>query len=50
MKNTEPQINIEKAYELWDWAAELQVSAERLKQAVLTVGKSVKEVKLFLKK
>ncbi|TCC88072.1 DUF3606 domain-containing protein [Pedobacter frigiditerrae] len=48
--NNEPQINIEKPYELWDWAAELHVSAERLKKAVLTVGKSVRAVKLFLKK
>ena len=50
MKNTELQINIDKPYELWDWAAELQVSAERLKQAVLVVGKSVRDVKLFLKR
>ncbi|RZK55157.1 MAG: DUF3606 domain-containing protein [Pedobacter sp.] len=49
-KHNEPQINIEKPYELWDWAAELKVSAERLKKAVLTVGKSVYAVKLFLKK
>ncbi len=49
-KINEPQINIEKPYELWDWAAELQVSTERLKKAVLTVGKSVYAVKLFLKK
>jgi hypothetical protein len=43
-------INIDKAYELWDWADKLKVSAERLKQAVLTVGRSASAVRLFLKK
>ena len=43
-------IDIENVYELWDWANKLKVSAERLKNAVLTVGKSASSVRSFLKK
>ena len=46
----EGSIDIEKSYELWDWADKLKVSAESLKRAVLTVGKSVVAVRSFLKK
>jgi len=46
----EKLIDIEKAYELWDWAAKFKVSAEALKKAVQAVGKSPKAVKAFLKR
>ena len=48
--NKEKQIDIDKSYELWDWADKLKVSAAKLKQAVLTVGRSVSAVRKFLKK
>jgi len=43
-------IDIDSAYELWDWAAEFKVSAEKLKHAVEIVGTSPDAVKVFLKK
>ncbi len=46
----EKLIDINSAYELWDWAAKFKVSAEKLKQAVEIVGKSPDAVKVFLKK
>ena len=44
------QIDIDNPHELWDWADKFKVSAERLKLAVLTVGRSVEQVRTFLKK
>ncbi|RZL48383.1 MAG: DUF3606 domain-containing protein [Pedobacter sp.] len=43
-------IDIDKAYELWDWAAKFKVSAETLKKAVREVGNRETAVRIFLKK
>jgi len=44
------QIDIDKIYEIWDWADKFKVSAERLRSAVLAAGRSVSAVRSYLKK
>lgn len=49
MEKADQFIDIDNAYELWDWADKFKVSAERLRVAVQTVGRSSSAVKSFLK-
>ncbi|MGF1924642.1 MAG: DUF3606 domain-containing protein [Bacteroidia bacterium] len=48
MEKADQFIDIDNAYELWDWADKLKVSAECLRVAVQTVGSSSSAVKFFL--
>jgi hypothetical protein len=42
------RINVHEDYELRDWAASLQTTPERLKEAVQAVGDRVDDVRGFL--
>ena len=48
-KADDTRINVNESYELQYWSEKMNVSRERLKEAVAAVGPSVDAVKEYLK-
>jgi len=48
-KEDDSRINVNESYELQYWSEKLNVSKERLKEAVAAVGTTVEAVKEYLK-